>query len=308
MNKDIKEFLRFMELERGASSHTMRAYRKDLKEFFTLVKKSSAEIEISDIRGYIARRLKDGLERSSVSRQLATLRSFFRFLHREGYIHSNPARLVPNPKQQKRLPRFLSIDETFALIEKPEGIGFQKARDRAILELLYSSGLRVSELAGLGMEDINLKEGLIKVKGKRKKERIVPVGSKAKEALKSYLIERTLQKKETQSVFLNRRGSPLTERSIRRMVVKYSRETGIGGKVSPHTLRHTFATHLLQSGADLRVIQELLGHSSLSSTQVYTHLDITHLMDVYDSSHPLAKRDNEGLINHKGQGEKKEKS
>ncbi|MEC4684410.1 MAG: tyrosine recombinase XerC [Nitrospirota bacterium] len=290
MNEYMKEFLRFMELEKGASTHTLRAYRKDLQEFFTLVRKSPADIELSDIRGFIAHRLKDGMERSTVSRQLATLRSFFRFLHRESHISSNPARLVPNPKQQKRLPRFLSVDETFAIIEKPEGIGFQKARDRAILELLYSSGLRVSELAGMDMEDLNMRDGLIKVRGKRKKERIVPVGNKAIESLKVYLIERSLMKKETQAIFLNRKGSRLTDRSIRRIVVKYSRETGLGGKIGPHTLRHTFATHLLQSGADLRVIQELLGHSSLSSTQVYTHLDITHLMDVYDNAHPLAKK------------------
>jgi len=288
MNEYLKEFLRYMELEKGASAHTLRAYRKDLQQFFALVKKAPAEIELSDIRGFIAFRLKDGKERSTVSRQLATLRSFFRFLHREGHIGSNPARLVPNPKQQKRLPRFLSVDETFSILEEPEGIGFQKARDRAVLELLYSSGLRVSELAALDMDDLNLKEGLIKVRGKRKKERIVPVGGKAIESLKAYLVERALMKQHIQSVFLNRKGSRLTDRSIRRIVVKYSRETGLGGKIGPHTLRHTFATHLLHSGADLRVIQELLGHRSLSSTQVYTHLDVSHLMDVYDNAHPLA--------------------
>ncbi len=292
---EVKEFLRFMEIEKGASRHTLRAYRKDLADFFALIDKPAAEVELSDIRGFIAHRLMKGGERSSVGRQLATLRSFFRFLHREGHIGSNPARLVPNPKQPRRLPRFLSVEEIVSVVEEPEGIGFRKARDRAILELLYSSGLRVSEMAGITMDDLNLREGLIKVRGKRKKERIVPVGEKAVEALKVYLVERALMKQQTQALFLSRKGTALTDRSIRRIVVKYSREAGIDGKVGPHTLRHSFATHLLQSGADLRIIQELLGHGSLSSTQVYTHLDITHLMDVYDNSHPLAK---------KGKGEK----
>ncbi len=295
MDEHLRAFLRYIEIERGGSPHTLRAYRRDIKEFFSVVKKGPADIETSDIRGFIARRLKEGRQRSSVSRQLATLRSFFRFLHREGYIDSNPARLVPSPRQPRRLPRFLSVDEAFSLVEQPEGIGFLKARDRAILELLYSSGLRVSELAGLRMEDLNLGEGLIKLRGKGRKERIVPVGSKAAAALKAYLIERALLKRDTEMVFLSRTGSSLTERSIRRIVEKYSRETGLGGRIGPHTLRHTFATHLLQSGADLRTIQELLGHSSLSSTQVYTHTDITHLMDVYDAAHPLAR---------KGKGEK----
>ncbi len=288
MSEYTDEFLRYMEVEKGASKHTLRAYREDLGQFFSVVGKPPAEVELSDIRGFMAQRLRDGKERSTVSRQLATLRSFFRFLHREGLIGSNPARLVPNPKQKKRLPRFLSVDEMFSVIEEPEGIGFRKARDRAVLDLLYSSGLRVSELAAMDMDDLNLKEGLIKVRGKRKKERIVPVGSKAVKSLKVYLIERALVRHHTQAVFLNRTGARLTDRSIRRIVVKYSREAGIGGNVGPHTLRHSFATHLLQSGADLRVIQELLGHGSLSSTQVYTHLDVSHLMDVYDKSHPLA--------------------
>ncbi|HEB76047.1 MAG TPA: tyrosine recombinase XerC [Nitrospirae bacterium] len=288
MSEYTDEFLRYMEVEKGASKHTLRAYREDLGQFFGVVGKPPAEVELSDIRGFMAQRLRDGKERSTVSRQLATLRSFFRFLHREGLIGSNPARLVPNPKQKKRLPRFLSVDEMFSVIEEPEGIGFRKARDRAVLDLLYSSGLRVSELAAMDMDDLNLKEGLIKVRGKRKKERIVPVGSKAVKSLKAYLIERALVRHHTEAVFLNRTGARLTDRSIRRIVVKYSREAGISGNVGPHTLRHSFATHLLQSGADLRVIQELLGHGSLSSTQVYTHLDVSHLMDVYDKSHPLA--------------------
>lgn len=297
MDKQIKDFLRFLELEKDASIHTLRAYGRDLQEFSGFVKKRPADVDISDIRGFLAYLLREGKERSSVSRQLATLRSFFKFLYREGFIASNPARLIPNPRQQKRLPRFLSIDEAFHLIEKPEGMGFIKSRDRAILELLYSSGVRVSEVSRLDLDDVNLNDGLIKVKGKRKKERIAPLGSKAVEALKVYEMERALLKKDTEAYFLNRNGGRLTVRSIRRIVVKYSRETDedgrpvISGSIGPHTLRHTFATHLLEGGADLRTIQELLGHSSLSSTQVYTHLDIKKIMEVYDRSHPLSRKD-----------------
>ncbi|RMG71400.1 MAG: tyrosine recombinase XerC [Nitrospirae bacterium] len=290
MNEFVKEFLRYMELERSASRHTLRAYRTDLEEFFKIIKVPVKEIEVSHIRGFVAKRLSEGKSKTTLSRQLATLRSFFRFLHREGYVEYNPARLVPNPKAEKRLPRFLTVDEVFSVVEKPEGFGFLPARNRAILELIYSAGLRVSEVASLSMDDVNLRDGYVKVKGKRRKERIVPIGSKARDALRDYIIERKLLKKETDAFFINRQGGPLTDRSIRKIVVRYAKEAGIGGKVGPHTLRHTFATHLLQGGADLRVIQELLGHSSLSSTQVYTHLDITHLMDIYDRSHPLAKK------------------
>jgi integrase/recombinase XerC len=190
----------------------------------------------------------------------------------------------------KKQPQFLSVDDVFGLVEKPDGLGFIPVRDRAILELLYSSGIRVSELSSLDIEDLNRREGMIKVRGKGKKERIVPVGSVALDALKSYLIERMLLRKKQKALFLNKSGSRLTDRSVRRIVVKYAREFGIHGKIGPHTLRHTFATHLLHEGADLRVIQELLGHSSLSTTQKYTHLDIRHLMDVYDSAHPLAEK------------------
>ncbi|NOX20619.1 MAG: tyrosine recombinase XerC [Nitrospirae bacterium] len=298
MKEFIREFLRYMELEKSASRHTLRAYRKDLEEFFEFVKTPVKEIEISHIRGFIAKRLKEGKSKTTVSRQLATLRSFFRFLNREGYIEVNPAKLVQNPKTDRNLPRFLSVDEAFELVEKPEGFGFLPVRNRAILELIYSAGLRVSEVASLTVDDINLRDGFVKVRGKRRKERIVPIGSKARDALKRYIIERKLLKKETEALFINRQGGALTERSIRKIVVKYAKLAGISGSIGPHTLRHSFATHLLQGGADLRVIQELLGHSSLSSTQVYTHLDITHLMEIYDRSHPLS-RDNDDSQDNK---------
>ena len=217
--------------------------------------------------------------------------SFVKIMHREGYIKFNPAKLVSTPKTRAALPQYLSVDEAFSLVEKPGGLGFIQARDRAILELLYSSGLRVSEIAGLNTEDVNTREGLVKARGKGKKERILPVGDKAVDAIKSYLVEKILLRRKDKALFLNRRGTRISERGVRRIVVKYARMVGINGPIGPHTLRHTFASHLLQGGADLRVIQELLGHSSLSTTQKYTHLDITHLMDVYDKAHPLS--DNE---------------
>jgi integrase/recombinase XerC len=285
----IDKFIRYLEVEKGVSAHTVRAYRKDLNEFSGYVKTQPEKVDIFDVRGFIAAQVSGGLNKSTVSRRLSSIRSFFKFLYREGYIKVNPAKLVSNPKVPKLLPRYLSVDDMFSLIEKPEGIGFIPARDRAILEFLYSSGLRVSELSGLNTDDLNIRESLIKIRGKGRKERIVPVGSKAVEAVKSYLVERMLLKSRDKALFLNRRRTRLTDRSVRRIVVKYARALAMNGKIGPHTLRHSFASHLLQGGADLRVIQELLGHSSLSTTQKYTHLDIRHLMDVYDKAHPFAK-------------------
>lgn len=289
MKDYIDKFIRYLDLEKGASSHTLRAYRKDLREFSESVKCEPNNIDIIDLRGFIAGQIQKGLNKTTVSRRLSSIRSFFKFLYREGYMKTNPAKLVSNPKVPKLLPRFLSVDDVFSLVEKPEGIGFLPARNRAVLELLYSSGLRVSELSGINTDDIHIKECLIKIKGKGKKERIVPIGSKAIDAMKSYIVERMLLKSKERALFLNRMGKRLTERGVRRIVVKYARAIGIHGRIGPHTLRHSFASHLLQGGADLRVIQELLGHASLSTTQKYTHLDITHLMDVYDKAHPLAK-------------------
>jgi len=285
----IDKFIRYLEVEKGVSAHTVRAYRKDLSEFSGYVKTEPEKIDMFDVRGFIAEQISGGLNKVTVSRRLSSIRSFFKFLYREGYIKANPAKLVSNPRVPKLLPKYLSVDDIFLLIEKPEGIGFIPARDRAILELLYSSGLRVSELSGLNTDDLNIRETLIKIRGKGRKERIVPVGSKAIDAVKSYLIERMLLKSKDRALFLNRRRTRLTDRSVRRIVVKYARALAMNGKIGPHTLRHSFASHLLQGGADLRVIQELLGHSSLSTTQKYTHLDIRHLMDIYDKAHPFAK-------------------
>lgn len=284
-------FLKYLEVEKGASAHTLRAYKKDLELFFVEFKAGGPDM--GDVRAFVASEINKGHKKTTAGRRLATLRSFFRFLIREGVLKANPARLVQSPKLERPLPKFLTVDEAFSLVEGPDGIGFLLSRDRAVVELLYSSGLRVGELAALDIDDLNLREGLIKVSGKGKKERIVPVGSKAMAALRTYMLERIIHRKTEKALFLNKNGLRLTDRSVRRIVGKYSKGLSTGRTVSPHTLRHTFASHLLQSGADLRTIQELLGHSSLSTTQKYTHLDITHLMDVYDKAHPMATEETE---------------
>jgi len=287
MKEHLEKFLKFLEVSRGASSHTVRAYRKDLELFFENIHEGE-EPTLSDVRAFLSEEIGRGSAKSSAARRLSSLRSFFKFLHREGYIAANPAKLVPSPKLPRQLPKFLSVDEAFDLVQMPEGQGFVPARDRAILELAYSSGLRVSELSGLNLDDLNIEEALVRVRGKGKKERLVPVGTKALDALRTYLAERLLMHTETEALFLSKQRKRFGDRGIRRIVTKYSRGLAMGSKVTPHTLRHTFATHLLLGGADLRVIQELLGHSSLSTTQKYTHLDIAHLMDVYDKAHPLS--------------------
>lgn len=285
MKEHLDAFLSYMSAQRGASPHTIRAYRKDIESFFD---SAPDDVKSGDIRAFLAGQLTGGLQKSTASRRLAALRSFFKYLHLEGVVEVNPARLVTSPKLPGHLPRFLTVDEIFAMISGPDGEGVGSARDRAILELLYSSGLRVSELAGLDLTDLKIDDAALLVHGKGKKERLVPVGRKAIEALRGYLAVRYGTGSSENAIFLNKRGGRLTDRSIRRIVLRYAQKLMISGKVSPHTIRHTFATHLLHGGADLRVIQELLGHSSLSTTQKYTHLDIARLMDVYDKAHPLA--------------------
>ncbi len=290
MKKHFDKFIEYLKAERDVSPHTMRAYTRDLQEFLTFIDKKSKDIDNLDIRSFLAHLHQKKLKKSSIARKLATIRSYFKFLTREGYVKKNPAKLVSSPKIPKTLPRSLSVDEVFALMESPKGDSFKATRDRAIFELLYSCGMRISELTSLDMSDIDLKESIIRVKGKGKKERMLPVGAKAMEAVNNYLPERVTQKKKVDAIFLNNHGRRLTQRSIRRILLEYSRMIKMMGHLSPHVLRHTFATHLLHGGADLRTIQELLGHSSLSSTQIYTHVDNVHLAEVYDKAHPLAKK------------------
>lgn len=287
----IQNFIDYLRGEKGYSFHTLKAYKKDIEEFFNFTSKPIENLDNFDIRNFIAYLRQRNLTKVSITRKLAALRSFYKFLHLEGHVKTNPARLVSTLRVPREIPKFLTVDEIFLLIDTPQGDSFITTRDRAILELLYSSGLRVSELIALDINDIDIREFLIRVKGKGKKERIVPVGSKAIEALKNYLPERLTIKKKSSALFLSKRGTRLTDRSVRRIISCYVKKINLKKDISPHTLRHTFATHLLHGGADLRSIQELLGHSSLSTTQKYTHVDIAHLMDVYDNSHPLAKKD-----------------
>ncbi|ACI20348.1 MULTISPECIES: tyrosine recombinase XerC [Thermodesulfovibrio] len=293
----ITNFLNHIKLQKGDSSHTLRAYKNDLEEFFNFAKVEPEKVEPIVIRGFISEQILKGKSKTTVARKLSTLRSFFSYLYSEGFIKINPARVVSSVKIKRALPKFLTVDDAFKLVEAPSEDKFTVQRDKAILELFYSSGIRVSELCGLNLEDLDLKEGLIKVRGKGKKERIVPVGQKAKEALKKYLairqilrIKKKLSLDET-PLFINNRGQRISDRQVRRIVEKYAKFIGVLEKIGPHTLRHTFASHLLMEGADLRVIQELLGHASLSTTQIYTHVDLKHLIEVYDKSHPLSKED-----------------
>lgn len=298
MNKNfIDNFLSYIKAQRGDSPNTLRAYRRDLEEFFDFVKISPEKVEPVQIRGFISEQILNGKSKTTVARKLSTLRSFFSYLYSEGIIKINPARVVSSVKTKRALPKFLTVDEAFSLVEAPSQEKFTAQRERAILELLYGSGIRVSELCGLNLEDLDLREGLIKVRGKGNKERIVPIGQKAKEALKKYLaIRQVLRVKkkliaDEAPLFINNRGRRVSTRQVRRVVDNYAKAIGMLEKIGPHTLRHTFASHLLMEGADLRVIQELLGHASLSTTQIYTHVDLKHLMDVYDKAHPLSKEE-----------------
>jgi integrase/recombinase XerC len=299
----IQQFMRYLALEKNASPHTCRCYRKDLEGFENFLKSSGmglnprgdVEIEKADrmaIRKYMSF-LHRKNKKSSIARKISTLRSFFKYLIREQIIPSNPAKSISSPKVEKTLPTTLTVDEAFRLMESPKSIPEKSSevskqncgRDRAILELLYSSGLRVSELVGLNLNQLDSDLGIVRVMGKGRKERIVPVGVKAIDALKAYLEARGGLTGDD-PIFINPSGGRLTARTVGRLIKKYTRHSGIFRKVSPHSLRHTFATHLLDAGADIREIQEMLGHSSLSTTQRYTHVSMGKLMEVYDKAHP----------------------
>jgi integrase/recombinase XerC len=303
-NDFIDQFVHYLSAEKNASPHTCRCYLRDLEEFRNFLKSSgislspSGGVEIEKIDRMAIRRYLSFLHRknrkSSIARKLSTLRSFFKYLVREQLAASNPAKSVSTPRVEKLLPTTLTVDEVFRLVESPKSpvkkcpsvsAKNKRLRDGAILELLYSSGLRVGELVGLNLNQLDLDLGIVKVMGKGRKERIVPVGAKAIEALRAYLKERDIFKGE-EAIFVNQRGGRLTARSVGRVINKYTKSSGIFRKVSPHSLRHTFATHLLDAGADIREIQEMLGHSSLSTTQRYIHLSIGKLMEVYDRAHP----------------------
>lgn len=312
MRAHIERYLRYLGGEKNFSEHTCRGYLADLRQFESFLRENdlavgsggaveAAKIDHVMVRAYLGSLYKRN-RKSSMARKMASIRSFFGFLVREGEISSNPAQLVRTPRQEKQIPSVLSVDEVFRLMDSPEASARGRTRDRAILETLYSSGLRVGELVGLDLDDVDLDLAVVRVMGKGRKERVVPLGSKAVEALRSYLQERKhmhVADGQEQALFLNLRGSRLTARSVARIVERQARRCGLPGRISPHCLRHTFATHLLDGGADLRGIQELLGHVSLSTTQKYTHVSMDRLMDVYDQAHPRSWR-NMGRKGHNG--------
>jgi integrase/recombinase XerC len=308
----IEKYLESLRYQRNASSHTIRNYASDLRQFHTFLTvtpdgkaRSEPALEQIDnltIREFLGFLYQKKNSKASVARKLATVRSFMKYLSAENAIVANPAKIVSSPKQEMRLPDYMTTDAITALIEAPDSGTDGGKRDRAILELLYGAGLRAGELVSLDMGDLSLSEGLVRVVGKGRKERVVPFGRNATEALEAYLhvrqkliqsgnLQKTAEGASSEAVFLNLRGKRLTSRSVGNIVDRYVVHLSQKLKVHPHTLRHTFATHMLDAGADLRAIQELLGHESLSTTQKYTHVSVEQLVRVYQSCHPRAKED-----------------
>lgn len=298
LSEQITAFCRYLDTERNVSPHTLAAYRLDLEQLADFVtRETGAPAGVGDVDHLLLRRylalLGKRAKKSSVGRKLAAIRSFFRFLVRQGVVGKNPAELIATPKKENRLPFHLDIDQVTALVEAPQEDDRYALRDRAILEMLYSCGLRVSELTGLAIGDLDLSGGMVRVLGKGNKERIVPVGSRALEAIRKYLEGRG-DLAGSGPLFLNTRGQRINRRSVARVVDAHVLRIAAFKRISPHILRHTFATHMLEGGADLRAIQELLGHASLSTTQKYTHVGIDRLMEVYDKAHPKARTKKEG--------------
>ena len=291
----VERFLDRLATERDFSAHTLRAYRADLGQFrmFLLEAHVAGPQRVNHmvLRKYMAHLRAKAYSKSTLARKLSSLRSFYKFLCRDGLAETNPVAAVRTPRQESRLPHFLSSEDVARLLDSPDA---SKAglRDRAILEVLYSTGLRVSELVALDIEDVDMRAGVAIARGKGKRERLALVGRPAIGALRAYLAVRQpdeeKQKRDGNAVFLNRYGTRLTTRGVRRVLDKHIKLTCLDGRTSPHTLRHSFATHLLDSGADLRSIQELLGHANIVSTQIYTHLTAERLREIYDKAHPRA--------------------
>lgn len=298
----LASFLAYLRVEKNLSAATIRAYTTDLEQFTAFLRAEYGEkgegegidlslVNLKSVRAFLGHLSSLGLQSSSLSRKLAALRSFFRYLNREGVLEGNPARTLPSPAVPGKLPPVLTVDEAFRLVEGSSGPRGSRLRDRAILELLYSSGLRVGELTGLNVEDLDLPGGLVRVRGKGRRERLVPLGSKAGLALSRYRNEERKGPAGSPSpLFLNLRGGRLSSRSVHRFMAAITSGQGWKRRVSPHSLRHSFATHLLSGGADLRAIQEMLGHRSLSTTQKYTRVNIDQLTQAYDKAHPRSKK------------------
>jgi integrase/recombinase XerC len=305
MQEVFNKYLNYLQVERNASPYTVRNYTTDLLGFFQFLQErgldSLKEVDKIVLRDYLSYLMEQGFVRASIARKLSAIRSFYRYLLREEIISTNPSATTASPKLDKRLPSFLTIKEMGQLLEAPDLTTPQGQRNRAFLELLYASGLRVSELARLNLEQITLDTREIRVWGKGAKERMVLMGKPAARALLTYLAQGRpilLGNRKTNAVFLNRFGGRLSERSVQSILQEYANQVGLDRRVHPHMLRHTFATHLLDGGADLRVVQELLGHASLSSTQIYTHVSKTQARKVYLAAHPLAQEGKDNGAEH----------
>jgi integrase/recombinase XerC len=306
MEKEIENFGIYMEVERNLSPHTKRNYLADVRQFKLFLDAQAISVKQKDtneeiaidymvIRAFLGSLYRERLKKVTIARKVTALRTFFDYLQRKGKIKVNPAQMVQAPKSEKYIPVFLSVDEMVSLLDAKGTSSAVGSRDKAIVELFYSSGIRLSELVGLNMEDIDFHQCLMKVRGKGKKERIVPVGDKAIAAVTAYLEKRhEILKKNVENglegpIFISSRGSRISTRSVARILDKLVIMSGLGRKVSPHMLRHTFATHMMESGADLRAIQEFLGHESLSTTQKYTSVSVGRLLEIYDKAHPKAR-------------------
>lgn len=298
MHQEVYQFLRYLDVERNASDLTIKSYREDLIDMADFItdqghkSRRPRDVSPTDLRGYVTALHEAGYARSSISRKLASLRSFFRFAQRQQMVDSNPAKPLRNPRGTRKLPHFLTDQEILALLGAPNKQNEMGRRDLAILEVTYSAGLRVSELVGMNDRDIDFNDGTLKIRGKGRKERIGQLGSHACKALRDYFQMRRPAPNGTSepATFRNKFGGRLTSRSVARMLEKYIKQCGLDTRTSPHTLRHSFATHLLNGGADIRSVQELLGHKSLVTTQIYTHVSTANIKAAYDKAHPRAKK------------------
>jgi len=307
MQEALNRYVDYLKAERGLSPYTVRNYTTDLignyargseKGFFQFLRmkhvSSLDEVDKHVLRDYMSWLMEQGVVKSSIARKLSAIRSFYRYLVREGKVSVNPLEKVTSPKLDRRLPSFLTVEETVRLLEAPDRSTPQGRRDRALLEMLYASGMRVSELENINIEQLSMETNEIRVWGKGSKERVVLIGEPAARALNDYLEQgrpALRGRQRTNAVFLNQYGGRLPARRIQKILDKYSQKAGIGKKVHPHILRHTFATHLLDGGADLRVVQELLGHAQLATTQVYTHVSQSQARKIYQSAHPMARKE-----------------
>lgn len=298
MQETFNKYINYLEVEKNASPYTVRNYSSDLIDFLNFLRdkgvNSLKEVDRHILRDYLSRLTDRGIVKASLARKLSAIRSFYRYLMREGILSQNPLEGTSSPKQDKRLPSFLTIEEVKRLLSAPDLSTPQGLRNRALIELIYASGLRVSELAKLNLEQLDLDSREIRVWGKGSKERVALMGKPAASALASYLKEgrpKLLGQKKSSALFINRQGERLIERRVQKIIEECAKGAGIGKRVYPHLLRHSFATHLLDGGADLRVVQELLGHSSLSSTQVYTHVTRSQAKKIYLKAHPMAEKE-----------------